>query len=464
MDSRILDFLKGLGYVNLPSSAYGIIKQCDDWYRAKEEQAHGRMRIDGTPYQMAQMAFAKRCCADDANLCEIIEINAGGGNEAQEAAVSELFQDNAFDTVYRRQLELCSGEGTAAAYWRVEDSKEWQQGDALFYRGGRIRLNAIEAGGYIPLTVDGEDVTEAAFVGTDMVEGKQRITLMICTMPEGERYQYRTVVFDKDFQQLSDDTILLGEVKPFSVLRTACVNTLPDMKGFGMPKIMDAIPMLTGLDQAFTALLGDIDTADKIVLINELLCQFGTPGKDGEIIPITPNEQLKRRFVIYGRDKLPAEKSVISEIVPEIRGEQFQQVIELLLSMLSMMFGFGSRKYTFEQGRLETATQYIGERQDAMQELNRQRQESIRYVQELVRAGLWFLNTFQGANWDIDSMVEIEFDDSYITDKRTALEDMRNDVLSGIGGSHVRALYLKERYNLSDDEAIEWAAAEDEEG
>ncbi len=62
-----------------------------------------------------------------------------------------------------------------------------------------------------------------------------------------------------------------------------------------LPKILDAIPVLRGLDQAFTALFGDIDTADKIVLINEVLCNFQqVSGQNGEpeIVPILPNEQL----------------------------------------------------------------------------------------------------------------------------------------------------------------------------
>ncbi len=73
-----------------------------------------------------------------------------------------------------------------------------------------------------------------------------------------------------------------------------------------------------------------------------------------------------------------------------------------------------------------------------------------------------FSNTFQGTAWDVDANIEIEFDDSYITDRRSALEDMRNDVLSGIGGAYVRQLYLKERYNLTDEEAAKWAAPEDD--
>lgn len=214
---------------------------------------------------------------------------------------------------------------------------------------------------------------------------------------------------------------------------------------------------------AFTALYGDIDTAEKIVLINEVLCNFkhvvSTVGgvATEQLVPITPNEQLRQRFVMLGADKLPSADSVIKEIVPEIRAGKFRDVIELLLSLLSMMFGYGTRRYTFERGQITTATEYIGQRQDQMQELNRQRQEARRYIADVVRAGLWFMNAFQGTAWNVDANVLVEFDDSYVTDRKSRMEDMRCDVLAGIGGRFVRELYLKERYNLTDGEAAAWA-------
>lgn len=459
MDAHVLKFLQQHGYENLPSAAYEVISRCDDWYRARETDAHRRVRISGDAHVIDRMAFGKRGCSDDANLCEVVEINAGGGSEAQDKAVKDLLRDNAFDTVYRRQLELCSAQGTVAAYWRVEGAAVLvgPEGEEVLH-GGRLRLNPIEAGGYIPLTLDGEEVTEAAFVGEDYVRGKKRTTLVICTQNDAGTYWYRTVIFNERHVLQSDIAQELGTVKPFAVMRTACVNTLDNMQGFGMPKILDAIPVLAGLDKAFSVLLGDLDTADKIILLNEVLCNF-VQDENGATQPIPPNEQLKKLFILYGQDKLPDEKEVVREIVPEIRVEELEKVLKLLLALFSMMFGFGTRKYTFEQGQVQTATQYIGERQDSMQELNRQRQEAKQYITGLVRAGMWFLNTFHSAAWNADTKVLIEFDDSFITDKRAALEDMRADVNDGIGGVYVRKRYLKERYNLGDDEAKRWAAA-----
>lgn len=152
------------------------------------------------------------------------------------------------------------------------------------------------------------------------------------------------------------------------------VNNLDDMEGYGLPKLRNAIPVLKVVDLCYNVLFSDLDKAEKIILVNELLCEFDENGKP----KLTPEQ--KKLFVFTG-EKLPEEKSMIQEYNPEIRIEQVTKAFELALSLLSMSFGYGTKKYSFENGQITTATEYVGERQDQMQELNRQRQEAIRYIQ-----------------------------------------------------------------------------------
>ncbi|MEG0050218.1 MAG: hypothetical protein RR865_13750 [Clostridia bacterium] len=464
MHSMIAEALGALGY-RVNRHAYEVIEHCDRWYRADEAEAHARVRVNGEQYEMIQMGFAKRLCADDANLCELLEVN-GGGSGAQLQAVKALLEKNAFDVEYRRQLELCAAEGTVACYWCVEGAEEYRNADgSITLKGGRLRLKYIEAGGFIPLTVEAGEITEAAFVGDSIRQGKRLHVLLVCRRDAGGRYSYQESTYDEAYKLLRTEEVGLGHVKPFAVMRVAAVNHLRNMEGFGLPKIATVIPLLAALDQAFTVLNGDIDTADKIVLINEVLCNFKrVVSQEGgisteQLVPIMPNEQLKRRFVMIGQDKLPTAQSVVEEVVPKIRVGDLEQVIELLLSLLSLSFGYGSRRYSFERGQIQTATQYIGERQDQMQELNRQRQEAKQYVAGVVRAGLWFENAFLGTEWDVDAEVLVAFDDSFITDRATELSEIRNDVLAGIGGRRVRVLYLMKKYHLTQEEAEEWAGS-----
>ena len=313
-------------------------------------------------------------------------------------------------------------------------------------QGGEIKLNYVEADAFLPLTVENDIVTEAAFSGSTLVKGRKQTTLVLFTIENG-LYTAETHVFDDKGGEVKDkETIVqLGDVKPFAVMRNAEVNNLDDMEGYGMPKLWDAIPALKVVDLCYNVLFSDLDKSEKIILISELLCEFDENGK-----PKLTTEQ-KKLFVFTG-ERLPEEKGMIQEYNPEIRVEQITKAFELALSLLSMSFGYGTKKYSFENGQITTATEYVGERQDQMQELNRQRQEAIRYIQDICRAVMWFANTFQGKAFNLEQEVLVDFDDSYITDREAELERKRNDALS-FDIPKLTVWYLMDAYSLTEEEA-----------
>lgn len=442
MENCVKNLLNKMGY-KVNEDALSVIKECDDWYANRQiREFHHRRTVQGTEFDLERMNFAKRCCADDANLCEVVEINAGKGEQGE--AVKKILEKNRFDTQYRRQLERVPANGTAACYIRLDNATIYDDGHA---DGGEISLNYVDAMSFMPLTIENGDIVEAACSGNTIKNGKKQTTLVVFLKQDG-RYKAETHIFDEYGKELETKKMVLslGEVKPFAVMRNAEVNNLDNMEGYGLPKLLAAIPVLKALDLAFNVLFRDLDKADKLILINELLCQF---DKNGEAV--TPNEQAKKLFVLLG-EKLPDQKELIQEYNPSIRIEELTKTIELLLSLLSMMFGYGTKKYSFENGNITTATEYIGERQDQMQELNRQRKEAEDYIKDICRAVLWFENTFHGKTYNLDEDVMIDFDDSYITDKEAELERKRNDAIT-FEIKELLAWYLQDAYNVTPDEA-----------
>ena len=442
MESCVKNFLSNKGYT-VNDTALSLIKRCDDWYSNRViDDFHKRRTLNGIPYEMSRLNFGKRCCSDDANLCEVLEINAGDGEQAN--FVEEVLSKSEFNTQYRKQLEKTSADGTTACYIRLDNATFMDDNSV---RGGDIKLNYVEADAFMPLTVENDIVTEAAFSGSTLSKGKKQITLVLFTIGENGLYTAETHVFDDKGNELKElETIVqLGDVKPFAVMRNAEVNNLDDMTGYGLPKLWNAIPVLKITDLCYNVLFSDLDKAEKIILINELLCEFDENGK-----PRLTTEQ-KKLFVFTG-EKLPEEKGMIQEYNPEIRIEQITKAFELALSLLSMTFGYGTKKYSFENGQITTATEYIGERQDQMQELNRQRQEATRYIQDICRAVMWFANTFQGKSFNLDHDIIVDFDDSYITDKEAELERKRNDAMS-FDIPELTVWYLMDAYSLTEEEA-----------
>ena len=295
-----------------------------------------------------------------------------------------------------------------------------------------------------------DEITEAAFAGTELKGGKVRTTLVDFVLDKNGNYISETNVFDEYGTRIPELTtvVQLGEVKPFAVLRNAEVNNIDHMTGYGYPKLWGAIGVLKAVDLCFNVLFGDLDKADKLVLVNELLCKFDESGK-----PITPNEQLKKTFVMLGGEKLPGQKDLVQEYNPIIRIDEITKSFELCLSLLSTMFGYGTKKYSFENGQIKTATEYAGERQDSMQELNKQRTEAENYIRDICRAVLWFSNTYQATSWNLEEEITVDFDDSYVVDHQSELEGKRADALSFSSIPKLTIWYLMDKYNLSEEEA-----------
>jgi A118 family predicted phage portal protein len=407
------------------------------------------------------MNFAKRCCADDANLCEIISVSPEKEETAQQF-INEFLKNNNFDVRYREQLEKTSATGTVGAYLYLNKSEYIKDGNAVMAKGGNILINYCDADCIIPLTVENKLVTECAFSATNTVKGKERTTLVIFTKNKvGVKFLYKadTIVFDESGGRLDSESfsLQLGEIKPFSVMINAEVNNIENMEGYGLPKIYNSIPLFKAVDLCYSILYGDLDKGEKIVFINEMLSCLKI-NKNGEA---ELTSQQKDLFVLLG-ERLPEQDSIIKEYNPEIRVDQITKAFELVLSLLSMEFGYGSKKYTFENGQIKTATEYIGTKQDAMQELNKQRKQATDYIEDIIHAAMWFSNQFSGTNYNLDESLSIEFDDSYVEDKQAKLEAMRADALSFPEVPILKVWYMMEKYNIPEDEAKKYMQYTDE--
>lgn len=444
-------YLEKMGYF-VNTNALGIIKVCDDWYANRIiTDFHKRKNLNGVEYELRRMNFAKRCCADDANLCEIISVSPEKESASTEF-INHLLTGNRFDVRYREQLEKTSATGTVGAYIYLSGANYLKDAEGnISARGGKIRINYVDADCIIPLTVDNNLVTECAFCATNLVKGREKTTLVIFTK-EQERYKAETVVFDELGNKVEAESvsIQLGDVKPFAIMQNAEVNNLDNMTGYGLPKVYNSIPFFMAVDLCYNLLHGDLSKGDKQVFINELLACI-QKDKNGNPY-LTP--QQKEVFILLGQDggKLPEEKTLVQEYNPQIRIEGITKAFELVLSLLSMSFGYGTKKYTFENGRITTATEYMGTKQDSVQELNKQRKQATDYITDIIHAAMWFSNTFLSTSYDVSEKLSVEFDDSYITDKETELQRKRDDALS-FDIPQLTIWYLMDAYNISKEEA-----------
>lgn len=450
-NETLRDILDELG-IPYNTKAQNIIRECDDWYSNKSTDFHKRTNVNGITYTINSMNFAKRCCADDANLCEVVEINAGD-SEAQFEGVNDILQDNRFSIMYRKQLEELAASGTVGCYVRLDEATILEDNRIV---GGKIRLNYVDGESIAPITVVNDEVQECAFVGQTLDEGADNFTVVVFTQDDNGIYSCDTYYYADGKEQMDKrSSIQLGDVKPFAIMTSAEVNNIKDMEGYGYPKLYSAIPVLKSLDLAFNILFSDLDKGEKMMFINELLACIQTDQSGKAYLTKKQQEQ----FILLG-EKLPTQDSLIYEYNPELRVDAITKIFETCLSLLSMSFGYGTKKYTFENGQIKTASEYIGEKQDCMQELNKQRGCAVEYIREICEAVIWFSNIFNGTSWVVPEEINVQFDDSYIEDKVSKLESMRNDALQFPEIPQIKMWYLMEKYNLSEEEATQLVGQE----
>lgn len=435
-------YLNSRGY-SIDTNARSIIDETNKWYTNTECSFHKRHTVNGEEYSLERMNFAKRLCADDANLVEMVDVNVG--TEQTNKVINEILDKNNFVTMYRKQVEQMSANGTVGAYVRVDNADVFDDGSI---KGGDIRIEYCDSLNIYPLTVINDEIIECAFTGSRTVDTKQEYILVMFTLHEGT-YVAETHIFDNKGKEKKEkvQNVQLSNVKPFAIMRVAQSNNL-NMRGYGYPKLWDSIASLKTLDLTMTMWNRDLEKADKIVLINESLAKRDA---NGELKP--PSKEMKKIFVQVGSDRLPDEKSMVQEYNPTIRISEFVNSLETALSLLSMSFGFGTKKYTFENGKILSASEYIGEKQDSMQEVNKQRSESVQYIKGIIQAIAYFYELTQQGVLDA-SDVDVEFDDTFIEDKQSVAESLRNDALA-FQNDKLMKMYFMKKYGIDEKEAEE---------
>lgn len=443
--TTISNYLQKLGY-DVNQKAFKYINLADDWYKNKViEGFHKKKTLTGIEYELERLNFAKRLCSDDANLCEIIEINAQN-NEENRNYIDKLFKKNNFDTMYRKQLEQMSATGTVGAYIYIKDADLYDNGDV---KGGNIVINYAEASNIVILTCVNNEILEVAFRGV-AYDREGASQCIVCYILNNGKYDCRTAYFDEYGKLLEENIVHLGEVKPFSIMRVAEVNNLDDMLGYGLPKIFNAIPNLEILDLTYNMWHRDLEKSDKMVFLSKKLGQYNSETEEYEL----PSPECKKIFLQVDDSALPQNSQLAQEYNPIIRIDETEKSMELALSMLSLSFGYGTRKYTFEDGKIVTATEYIGSRQDMLQEVNKQRYEAIQYIQGIVEAIRYFSKELNLKELP-DDEITINFDDSYITNKDEELKTIRDDAMS-FDIPQLKIKYLMQKYGIDEEEAKRW--------
>ena len=363
--------------------------------------------------------------------------------------ISGVFGENDF---WRCANELVatsrwSGTGALEVYVRQMDVTE-KEGKLINGKG--IGINYLAADQIIPITYDNGILREAAFVSNRYLNGEDVYFVSIHLLNKDNTYNIESFYLDKNGAHIESEKygkmVHTGSPYPwFSLIRKSGVNIFDYDSPFGVSIISGSEDILKGLDCAFDNFITDFKLGRKMVLMTQDM--FNT-DEDGKLI--APQEEEEQLFINAG-DKV-LEGKMYQEYNPQLRVAENVAGLQKMLDLFSLRIGLGAKRYVLDGSTINTttATQWVGERQEMIQNAHKEMICIEKALKETVRAILWIGKNVLKEDVNPDALIVIDADDSYIIDADTERAQWLNDLQLGLRS---RAEYRMYMYGESEEEA-----------
>ena len=200
----ILSYLKDrFGYDNVDRNFYHRIREWDRWYSGNGTDFH-RTRVNNglsvIEHDLSQMNMAKKVAEDWANLLMNEKTRIDTDDEISgeflrgKNGKGGILGENDFWTGINQLVERSFALGTGAVVLRLEEARIDEDCNLLPSPEGKIRLEYVTAPNIIPLSWQGQTVTEAAFMG-NMTVGGHPLTYLQVHRKEEDGYVIDSICF-----------------------------------------------------------------------------------------------------------------------------------------------------------------------------------------------------------------------------------------------------------------------------
>jgi len=479
----MMDITKFIAFLNksrgwdLKPDYYTKIEEWKQWWKGEYPPFHlvKECLLDGRESKrtMASMRMPKRVCEDWANLL----LNEKTTATVADTSSSEwlLGKDGSqtggelgrleFWTNANRLVELAFRSGTGAFVLSVSDLAV--AGDAVQATPGAVlHLDYLPAECILPITVCHGKVIEVAFASEVTTGGKSCIYLQTHLLRGGEYHIFNDyfVGTDDAYEQVQRPAGVPaafntgGAVPWFALFSPAACKNIDGGAGLGMAVFSEALDQAKQCDLAFDNYCRDLYLGGKKVFYNRSLLRT-VPDKDGFPHMIAP-DILRQQLFVQAGDSDPDAAPDWHEYNPDLRVEANGRAVQDALDYFSFKCGLGCHRYRFADGGIKTATEYVGSRQDMVQQANRHQIGIETALQQLFASMLEIGRRLLGAAVDPATAITINFDDSYITADETRRAQQRDDALQGFLPKY---RYLMEWYGMSEQDARRSVAEAQEE-
>jgi A118 family predicted phage portal protein len=298
---------------------------------------------------------------------------------------------------------------------------------------GRQSLSLYNATHIIPITLENGNITEVAFV----TENTNEDIVSIHHKDANDNYVITIAkVIDKNGKTKEDpiEIVTNSKMPLFTIIHPNIVNNLDIESQYPISIFANAIDNLMAIDNKYDSFNNEFVLGRKRVYIS---------SEAFHVDPLTGNvnRTVSPQDVLFY--KLPNQTSATGESKPfvktdvdQLRSADHISAINEELNIFSNKIGLGTDYYSFESGRVMTATQVISEKSDAFR--NKRRHEILLEVclRTIIKAIIETEKTYNANEKGVSEMdsseIVIVFDDSIIEDKEAQKTSDRADVGSGV--------------------------------
>lgn len=449
--ATVIDWLNHARGCHIDASYYKHVAVWTDWWRGLYKPFHQYNQLDPEGHvqarQLYSLRMAKKVCQDWAAILlnektQIIPKDRAsamfllGDSDADDGELGRLH----FWDCGNRLIEKAFYSGTGAFVVKARGMTVDTDGSVLSDAESKLVINYLSAQQIIPLSIHDGVIVEAAFASEEISKGMPHLYLELHEIEEDGTYQitnyyFRTANGTMDQEPLPSGIAPVwhtGSPYPlFAIVSPNAVNNIEHNNGMGMAVYADALDALQGVDLAFNNFCRDFYLGGKKVFYNKSLIRHVSDGH-GNTTTIAPDDVAQQLFMQMDGDAADLdEKELIYEFNPALRVAENKDGVQAMLDYLSFKCGLGTKHYQFNAGSVVTATQYMGDKQELIQNAAKHYIPVEAALKTVVRAALWVGREVMGAPVDPETAVTIQFEDSYIIDKESERERDRQDVRDG---------------------------------
>lgn len=442
-NSIVIKYLESKGY-SPRTGYYGYIELWREWYENEVSKFHEYHDQNGEKRELYKLGMAKRGCEDWSSILFTEKDKITCTNQVNQDYLDKELARMHFDEVVPENIEEAFWSGTCGTITRVKNAI-LNNNELSADEKTSFDLINVSADMIVPLRVEHKRIIDVAFVSIIQKEQKNYYYIEIHELKE-DGYVIKNVYVDETGNEVKFDGVLEefythSTIPLFNLLSPRIVNNLKNKNGLGISVYANAIDQLKGCDLAYNNFIKDIELGGKKVFYNKKLLKYVTKtytdNETGEKvvqdIPIYPDDVTKQQFQVLGDEMDSAnENALIHEYNPNLRADEDEKIINLNLNLYSFKIGLGKGRYKFENGTVVTATQYVGENQDLVQNAKKHRNALNEYTVGIARSVLLLGKLLFGYNLDENDTISLTNKDGFLVSDEELQEQYRKDLNQGL--------------------------------